>query len=122
MSEKLVVVDDRWSQYRIQWELEEDMGAVLGEGEYRPAQIEKKLAKAKTDEDREHLAACLAAAHSKGVEHDSTGFFWESKSAATAALRLARAQIKACRDNKPWPDWALQAHAEGWRPPRGWKP
>jgi len=26
------------------------------------------------------------------------------------------------KSNKPWPQWAVQAKAAGWTPPKGWKP
>jgi len=39
--------------------------------------------------------------------------FWETASKAKAALALARKLQKQFDSKKPWPEWALQATAEG---------
>lgn len=73
--------------------------------------------------DAEHKAATAAARqvgrHPKASDQP---LVWETYSEATKALRAARAAVKAVRDKRPWPKWAIKAKAEGWRPPRGWKP
>ena len=56
-----------------------------------------------------------------GVQRDHSGFFWETKTAAQAALRVARAAISAGAD-RPIPDWAQKALEAGWRAPKGWRP
>ncbi len=45
--------------------------------------------------------------------------FWSLKN-AKKALKIARAAQKNVE--RPLPKWAIKATAEGWRPPRGWKP
>lgn len=45
-----------------------------------------------------------------------------SKSRAERALRIVKACKKLAEENVPWPEWALQAQAAGWKPPKGWKP
>ncbi len=47
-------------------------------------------------------------------------WLWESKPKAQIALRVAKAAIAALQSNMP--DWAAKAVAEGWKPPKGWKP
>ncbi len=48
-------------------------------------------------------------------------FQWETEAAAKRALKKAEAALKAAQANKPYPEWAKQALAAGWKPPRGWK-
>lgn len=104
--------------YRITWSLAEegDHGADLGDSIYTAGALEKA-----SPEDREHILATLTAAKSVGVERDATGYFWESPTKARAALRLINLALKT-DGGAPWPDWALQAKAERWTPPKGWKP
>ncbi len=54
--------------------------------------------------------------------HDSTGFWWESESAARAALAKVKVIAKTLLNDVPWPEWARKALAAGWKPPKGWKP
>ena len=49
----------------------------------------------------------------------SRAFVFESERDARRALRAARAAVKA---GKVWPEWATTAVANGWSPPKGWKP
>jgi hypothetical protein len=67
------------------------------------------------------MIAYLAVAKLNGIQRDASGFFWDTRSAAQSALRVAKAAIKAGVD-RPIPDWARQALAAKWTPPKGWKP
>lgn len=51
--------------------------------------------------------------------NSSRAFVFESERDARRALRAARAAVKA---GKVWPEWATTAVANGWSPPKGWKP
>lgn len=94
--------------YQIAWH-DEDDGAGLFLGE------EVK--------DAEHEAACAAAQIIGDPGRDAYGaLFWDSLTNAKKALRAAKAAVKASNAKAPWPDWALRAQSEGWKPPKGWKP
>ena len=116
--DRLEVVENRDGTYSIQWWLaaDDDMGAVLGESTYTETDL------IDTD-DYEHIRATLVAAETPGVNrrsNDMGGYYWETFKAARLALRTIKSALKAA--GKPWPAWALQAKAAGWRPPKGWKP
>lgn len=71
--------------------------------------------------DREewgHWAASRAARNAPEVKFDESGAYWENEKAASVACRLARAALK---QERPLPDWAQKALAEGWKAPKGWK-
>ena len=127
MADKLIMVESRIG-YAIQWYLEDggDLGATLGEGETHQSlcKMDREFESGKTDKySLEHNVATLAAWKHEGMQHNyDEGFYWESKTGATQALRLAKIAVKELRDNKPWPDWAKQAMAHGWKVPKGWKP
>lgn len=120
MKEKLIVYDDR-GIYRIGWYLpdDDDMGMSLGED----------LSSISQCKDKEHKAATIALyqvanklCNLEGMELDGFGFYWESKSKAQAALRLAKQAVKDLGSATPMPEWAKQALAAGWKAPKGWKP
>lgn len=106
--EKLVVYDHH-SLFRIGWWIPEDqeVGATLGE--------DIKVDDLPADDDH---AIAVRLILSLEYEVDNFGFYWESKSAASRVLRL----IKDRLNNKEYPDWAKMALAEGWKPPKNWKP
>lgn len=101
MKDKLIVQEDR-GVYRIFWWLaeEQDLGAELGDGH--------------EEGDDKHAVATRAAKTTPGVEKDSRSYYWESRSAASAALQIANAALK----NKPLADWERKALAAGWKPPK----
>ncbi len=103
-------------QWRIAWIFDGDDGATLGDDVY----TDRDLAKAKP-EDWDHVAATLTASKTEGVERDQGGYYWESESNAKKAYRVVRAVLKD-KSKKPWPEWATKAVANGWKPPKGWKP
>lgn len=47
---------------------------------------------------------------------------WYTRSGASKALAAAKAALTIHRSAKPWPEWAKQALAAGWKAPKGWKP
>jgi len=116
----LVVDDreDRHSKYRLSWYLPEDQdfGGSVGDSVYTEADLKTAAA-----DDVDCVVAYLTASKLDGVQKDYNGFFWESRSQAQAALRIVKAAIAAGVD-RPIPDWAQKALAEGWRAPKGWKP
>lgn len=118
MAKPRLFIDDDRSYYRITWYLpdEGDHGATLGESRYTRAHLER----AKCDDDWEHIAATIAVSEAPGVQRDRDGYYWESRKDAVAALRTANTVLK--NRKKPWPEWALQAQAAGWKAPKGWKP
>lgn len=117
---KLVVFEtsDRYC-YQIGWFLpdEGEIGGILGEG-VEPTKA--SVLKAKDRGDREHEAAGLAASQTSGVRWIHAGYFWGSRADANKALRAVKAALTNLDD--PWPEWAIKARAEGWKPPKNWKP
>jgi len=114
MKDKLIVVEsDHGYKYRIQWYLveEDDIGATLGE-----EPISKSPSKS---EDWENWKANTIAA-SRHPEKVLEGFYWNSRSDATAILREINLAFKV-KEDKPFPEWAQQALKAGWKPPKGWK-
>lgn len=118
MKDKLILSDDDGS-WRIVWFLaeEQEQGAFLGDTVYSP----HDLTRAKP-EDRDHVAATLAARASEGSRHDSGGYHWPTRREALAALKECRAAIAGAKSGAPWPDWAIKAKAAGWKAPKGWTP
>jgi hypothetical protein len=122
MKDTLIVTESRGGYgYRIGWYLadEGDIGLVLGPFKG----ILKRDPKTVTEEE---LDTTLAIQAINGLTqpdrnvHD-TEWEWESRSQAEAALRVAKAAIKAGVD-RPMPDWAVKATEAGWTPPKGWRP
>ena len=113
--------------YRIQWELDDgdDLGAFFGQEKKEPPE---DFSKTTTKMDRDYWAAERAGFQvikegdpdTRG--HDSTGFWWEGRSQATKALTKVKAMMSATLSSVPWPEWAITAQANGWKPPKGWKP
>lgn len=77
-------------------------------------------------DDDEHVRVSKAAADACPPDRRTPeGFVWDELASATKALRAARAEQRAIRDeanNRPWPDWAKTAVANGFKPPRKWHP
>jgi len=113
MADKLVVVEDRQAEFRIQWQLDDDIfdtGGFLGQSKREPSN------KVPKDQDSREYWAYEKAGFQVIKEgdqdtqgHDSTGFWWESQSGARTALTRIKAVAKT-------------ALAAGWKPPKGWKP
>jgi hypothetical protein len=115
MADKLVVVEENY-RWLIQWELDDgdDLGGYLCQSE--------DDGKGKVPKDRgewEHWAASAAVRGAPGVNlKGEFGAWWESEKEARAALRVAK---EALKQDRPMPDWAKTALAEGWKAPKGWK-
>ncbi len=114
MACKLVLTEERY-RYYIQWEEDDDLGGYLcqsdSDGKGPPP----------TDRDEwEHWAASKAVREMPGFQErgDMWGGWWDNEKEALAALRVAREVLK---QDRPMPDWAQKALAEGWKPPKGWK-
>jgi len=120
-----LVVDEIDGEWRIVWWLDDDdHGAILGEILYTQEDLDREP----DQETRDHIAASLAV-QALGPERGTAyrSFFWEQRSDAVKALAVAKAAIKADRllgkeEHRGWPSWALTALANGWTPPKKWKP
>jgi hypothetical protein len=112
--ERLVLDEDRHGLFRIFWYLpdEDDLGACLGD----------YLLPRQPCEDAEHRLATESAKALNTGELDTVGLYWYTRSAASKALAAAKAALTIHRSAKPWPEWAKQALAAGWKAPKGWKP
>ena len=119
---KLMIDEHRDGTYRIGWYFNEDgeYGAMLGDHRY----TEVELANMTDRSDRECALAYFAAVKTEGAEqrqhNGMDSLWWESRSSATKALRAIKAAL--ANAEHPWPEWAVKARAEGWTPPKGWKP
>lgn len=118
MKTRLVVVQEARDYYRwrIQWEfLDEDER----DGGYLVQMSDDGLGEPPNDrEEWEHWAASRAVRETNGYMHDNTGAYWESRRLACAARDVA---VLAIKQERPLPEWAKRALAEGWKPPKGWK-
>ncbi len=118
----LVLDEDRGHRgYRIWWFCADidEIGAMVGESPGNPP---------KTDDPEEILSyrefsAVHETAKKLASGYASGGFYWEERAAAQRALTLCNAALRATRSTEnPWPAWALEAVAAGWKAPKGWKP
>ena len=122
-----LVVEEINREWRIVWWLadDDDHGAILGEIFFTQEDLDSEP----DQETRDHIAASLAV-QALNPERGTTAyrsFFWERRSDAVKALAVAKAAIKADRlqgkeEHRGWPSWALTALANGWTPPKKWKP
>lgn len=125
---KWVVEEDRYV-YRIQWfdAEDQDLGAIFGDAKYPGLHqghfpINPKEPAQATAWDRGHNAGVDAVLISGLGTFGRMGIEFESNANAQKALRILNACCKMAHDKTPWPDWALQARAAGWKAPKGWKP
>lgn len=122
---RLVLDEDRHGLFRIHWYIPEDgvtsaqsawykfnLGACLGDYLLPPQLCE----------DAEHRIATESAKALNTGELDTVGLYWYTRSGASKALAAAKAALTVHRSAKPWPEWAKQALAAGWKAPKGWKP
>jgi hypothetical protein len=97
-------------------ELEECRGVRDEEGlsmfEYFSVEIAAKNWHAKNMRDDVHPEG-------SGYEFDESKTCKKFLAAMKAALKAAQSEYDS---NVPWPEWAKQAEAAGWKPPKGWKP
>ena len=79
-----------------------------------------------THEEAKTTAGALEFARSsyRGyIYRNQTGvYIFESMRVAKEVKRLVNAALWNMQNEKPLPDWAQKAIAEGWNPPKGWKP
>lgn len=116
---RLGLVEDIWERgWSIGWfdirpDGSSDMNVLLGE----PISGDNRLS------HQQNIAALRGAQRVRVVCSSTSGaYIWESKKQAARAMRLARAELKAIQTGRPFPEWAKQALAEGWKPPRRWRP
>lgn len=125
----LEVVEEDRDVYRLRWWLPEvdDYGATVGENGKAPSPRKK-------GDDIEWYTAevvcfklfkVLPDSNTFGL--DSNGFWWASKALANKVLSQIRAETKVSlqangESRAEWPEWAITAKANGWKPPKGWTP
>ena len=124
MASKLAIDSGRYGFWIGWWDDEDDMMAGdLRLGEVLPVSPKDSVEDQKgceehnfiTDEVRKEVPPDYI---------DNEAFCWDTENRVKKALGVARRALKAFKSHykKPWPEWALRAHAAGWRPPKGWKP
>lgn len=128
--------------YALVWFEDGEEGATVGQ-EFYPSKGRSKLAiqqttnalaerlakKIDNKEGAEFLTVEIAVAKFVlSLESDQYdlvrgGFSFESRELVKRAMGEAKAALKALKEGgDPWPEWARIALANGWRPPKGWKP
>lgn len=139
---KLGIFEDRYN-YRVSWYDEEDgEGGSIGQDHSRrpPSAFDAEIEEAKKDRSQdgydhfEYLVVERAArvwfeeqtAKGADVRAGVSAYEMGSRNLASSLLSVARAAVKQAKSewtaNVPWPDWAKTALAQGWKPPKGWKP
>lgn len=108
-----LVIDERRGGCRIVWWLAEDRdyGAALGESGAKPSNPQNEMEAAE--------AAVWDMADGREA---FGGLRWNSRLAAQRALKIAKQAVAEFEGAKPWPEWAKQALAAGWKAPKGWTP
>lgn len=115
-----LIIDWVWDIHQnkvcvIGWDDDGYVGGILGQDE------DDGLGESPTDtEEWEHWIASKTARSFEPAHSVGTGFVWDNEAHAKKALKAIRVALKA--GNKPVPDWATKALAEGWKPPKNWKP
>lgn len=115
MADRLVVSDESGGEYYLQWFIAEtgDLGGYLGQSD------DEGTGNPPHDRAEWDGWAASHALRAMGAKNGRWGFVWHSRKEAEAALRVAKQAMKA---DRPMPDWAVKAAAEGWKPPKGWRP
>jgi hypothetical protein len=118
MADKLTIYAGNNYLFYLQWEVELDdgeldMGATLCEG------ARDGLGKPPTDRgDWENWMACKTVRELPNFQRDDRGAYFESRTEAQKALAVIKL---AWKQDRPLPEWATKALAEGWKPPNNWK-
>lgn len=116
MTARLDLEEHSYYGYKIAWW--DEPNDIVGD-----LTVGEKLPVSEGDEAEEHNYITDKLAERCPPDHVGDGtFYWESKSSATKALRAARALQKQWKNrDRPWPEWAIKASSEGWKPPKGWR-
>ena len=136
MTDKLIVTDTDNGTWALAWESDGEQGTIVGEDrlvwptiesvkKWSIESVKKGLAKMTNRDNRDcflAVQACLETPHVGARKDTPRGFEYKVKKDAEAARKAANALIQLDRKSKTWPDWAVQAAAAGWKPPKSWKP
>jgi len=106
-----LVVEDGRRALVIAWydPVEGDTGLILDTRESRPEEDETAIA----------IEACKRFFDEHKLEYTNT-FEFQREKTAKECLRFVNAELWAWKSNRPWPEWAKTAIANGWSPPKGW--
>ncbi len=91
------------------------------------AVVEAKLAANKDPVDFDYFVAEIAVAKfvlDLNEDHYELrdGWVFASQKHKTEAMKIAKAAVTVAKSEKPWPEWAVTALANGWKAPKNWKP
>ena len=118
MADRLIIYAANNYFFYLQWEVrledgEIDLGAILCES------AEDGLGEPPADRGNwEHWIACKTVRELEGVVIDDRGAAFETQAQAKKALQAVKF---ALTQDRPLPEWAKTAIAEGWKAPKGWK-
>lgn len=138
---KIGIFDEKYA-FRVSWyDDDEGEGGSLGQEHSRGVEaMDASMAKAKerrTSEDWEHYEYLYveraaqqwyAALGPRATEVTiaTVGYVLENERLARELLKVGRNAVKNAKlewdSGVPWPEWARTAQANGWKPPKGWKP
>ena len=126
MSDKLAVVEaqiatgDPHEGVCIAWTLDDgDVGYVVG------TDLPQKIRRTSDPEDaltffaEEEARQCVGE---RAYFVCGGALVFETPKGARAVLAKAKARLASWKSKKPWPKWAIQAKAAGWKMPKGWAP
>jgi len=130
-----LVLDECRTGYYLRWVDDDGEGAWVGQDHATSILVLRtKLDSARAEqrqEDYEYLCVELAAqrwaqGYAAGIVAGEQGYIIASKARALQFRNQMRATRKSAQAEfaagTPWPDWARSAAANGWVPPKGWKP
>jgi hypothetical protein len=103
--------------YALIWFIDGEEGLRIGEDWHTLLDVSKESVDVEQREDW----VCAHIAFSFSPDYLEPFFLWDSRSRAADALRAIKSALKMHRANKPLPEWAQTALAQGWKPPKNWK-
>jgi len=130
MADKLVVIEAQSCSGMpdhgvcLAWLLDEDgdIGYVVGTDSPQPIAGIDDADDALTSFAEEEARQFLAEHQNCVYVSDVGAIIFEVTKDAKAVLAKAKVRLASWKSKKPWPEWAIQAKAAGWKMPKTWKP
>lgn len=113
-----LVIEERGHEVRLFWWIPEDgdTGGALG------ACGEERFRVDCSDAEKREMAIAFRTARANWAFLDGEGLYWETEPAARKALKAIKDAWRINKSERPWPQWAKDALAAGWKAPKGWSP
>lgn len=115
---RVYLVEETWGRgWCVAWR---DLSSPRGEvclGEFEAPSLKDR------DGDQVPNLVAVVRRYTKPAGRGRLGeFYWASKGGAARAMRVVRLALLESQEGRQWPSWAKQAIAEGWKPPKRWRP